>query len=165
MNNPASRLVAVGLAVVVAQQLLMSHVKVFGVHPDVLLGFALVVGITGGASRGAAAGLVAGIITDAMTSPSVGAATISYTLTAFAAGALSDDTTDYPWVVFMSTLGGSIAGTVAYAIVGGALGDVSTSALHVVRVALIVAVINAALSPLAARPLRSVWKRRKEYAW
>ncbi len=165
MNNGIARIVAMALAAAVVQQVLMSRLSIAGVHPDVLLGFAIVVAATGGANRGAAAGFFAGLLTDIFTGTSIGSATLSYTVAAFAIGTLSDDTTDYPWVIFLTVLGGSALGVVLYVAVGGVLGDVHTHLSRILTVGGVVALVNAPLAPLVARVLRNAWQVQKDFAW
>lgn len=165
MNTAVARISAVGLVVLVVQELLMSRIQVFGVSPDLLLGFALVVAAIGGAERGAIAGLVAGVVADSLTATPLGPATLTYTVVAFAVGTLSDDTTDYSWVVAFTTWVGSIVAIFGFVLTSSLLGDFSTSVGRMVWVALVIASVNALLAPLAARALRNTWSRRSEFAW
>ena len=165
VNNAIARIVVMAVGVAVLQQLVMSRLEIFDVHPDVLLGFAVVVAATGGANRGAAAGFFAGLLTDIFAATAIGPATLAYTVTAFAIGMFSDDTTDYPWVVFLTTLGGSILGVVLYVVAGGILGDLSATFARIVTVAFVIAMVNAVLGPLIARPLSHVWRQQREFAW
>lgn len=165
MSSGIARIVAVGLAAAVLQEMLMSRISIFGVSPDLLLGFALVVAAIGGAERGAVAGLLAGVIADSLAGGALGPATLAYTIVAFAVGALSDDTTDYSWVIAFTTWVGSVVATFTFVLTSTLLGDLSASAGRAIWVAFVIACVNALLAPFAARALRNVWSRRSEFAW
>lgn len=165
MSNGIARIVAMALAAAALQQMLMLRIEIFGVHPDVLLGFAIVVAATGGANRGAAAGFFAGLLTDIFAATPVGPATLAYTVAAYLVGVFSDDTTDYPWVVVLTTLGGTALGVVLYVIAGGFLGDINTTFSRILTVTFVISIVNAPFAPVLARPLRRVWRQQRDFAY
>jgi rod shape-determining protein MreD len=160
-----SRFVALVAAAVVIQLAVMPKARIFGVQPEILMLVVLVVGITGGPRRGAVTGFAFGAFVDIMSSFTIGFTAGAYALAGFGVGAVSDDTTEYSWVVSLITALGSIATVAALAIVGNAIGEFNVGLWRVVTIGLVVGLVNAVLAPLLAKFMRSIWTRPRGVNW
>jgi rod shape-determining protein MreD len=141
------RWVLVVSAAVVLQVGLLTDLRVYGVHPDLLLLVAVCAGIEGGPGRGAGIGFACGLLFDLFLQGPFGVTALAYALTGYAAG-LAGDTVVRParWISIGMVAVASAAGTLLYAALGQLLGQRSLSDPHLGAIVGIVAATNALLA-------------------
>ncbi|MDQ3353296.1 MAG: rod shape-determining protein MreD [Actinomycetota bacterium] len=151
----ATRLPPLLLGAVVLHTAVFPQLRLFGVAADVLLLLAIAAGLTGGPDRGAAVGFGMGLLADCFLQTPFGLSALAYSLVAYAVGAFASTILHTGrWIPVLTTLVASAGGVVAFAVLGLVLGQEQLMSLRLVTVAVMVGVLNAALSPLALRAMR-----------
>jgi rod shape-determining protein MreD len=154
-ESPWVRLPLVVLVVLSLQQSLLTELRIFGVAGDLMLLIAIVSGLVAGAERGAAAAFFVGIMFDLTLQTPFGLSALAYSVTAYAVGVLQ---TGYLrttwWIGPLQVLVASAAATVLYAVLATLFGAQGIITSHLLTVILVVSLVNALLSPLAAAVMR-----------
>lgn len=131
----------------------LNDLKFFGVHPEIMLLFAICAGLVGGSSRGAAVGFVAGILVDLLLTGDLGVSALCFTLVGFGVGMAEDSVIRSTRAISMAiSAGASAVGVLLYAGLSQLLGAHTLSDPHLWRIVGIVALLNGALC-LAVLPL------------
>jgi rod shape-determining protein MreD len=155
------RFALVLVTVLTLQTTFISEVTVFGARGDILLLVAIAAGISGGAERGAVAGFAAGIVFDLLLQTPFGLSALTYCLVGYGVGMLQGSVLRASWwIPVLSALGASVMGITAFAVFGEVLGQNEFITDRLPRVAVVVAVINAACVLPMVRVLR--WSLRPE---
>lgn len=141
------RLLLVIMTLLVLQTTLVADLPVFAVRADLILLIAIAAGIVGGPDRGAMVGFVAGLSFDLLVSQTpVGLYALAYCLTGYVVGAAHRTVLRSSWwIPVASAFGASLAGVALFAVIGAVLGQDGMVNDRLVRIALLVAVMNAAL--------------------
>ncbi len=149
MTTETSVLVRWGVllsGVFVLQLGFVNDLRIFGVHPDLLLLLAVCAGLVGGSSRGAAVGFVAGLLGDLMLPGSLGVTALCFTLVGFGVGAAEDSVIRSTRAISMGISAvASAVGVLLYAGVSHLLGAHTMSDPRLWRVVGIVAALNGVL--------------------
>lgn len=148
---PRLRFLGVLLLVVVVQASLGARLVVFDARGDVVLLLAVAAGIVGGPEEGAIAGFFCGLAADlCLGNDIIGLSALVFAVAGFAVGNLQGSVLGATWWTPMLSAGAASGlATLAYAGLGAVLGRTDWIAPHTVVVALVVAVVNAVLAPLA----------------
>ncbi|HWW55136.1 MAG TPA: rod shape-determining protein MreD [Acidimicrobiales bacterium] len=155
MNERWVRLPLVVLATLIVHDAVLRGLRLDGVRPDFLLGLAVVAGLVGGPERGAVFGFVAGLVADLFLPTPLGLSALIFCLMGYTVGTLQ--TTFLPQgraSIPLTTLVASAAAEVLFALVGSVVGLRGMLTVHLVTIALIVALVNSLVSPLLARAVR-----------
>ena len=119
-----SRVLLVLFVALVLQLTLGAGVRIFGVHPDLMLLVAVSGGLVGGDERGAMVGFAAGLMADLFLQAPFGLSAMSFTIIGFAAGLFSGTILRASWpVVLAGATVASAAGELLYALLGAGLGQ------------------------------------------
>jgi rod shape-determining protein MreD len=150
-----------GLALVtllVLQTTLIAELPVFGVRADLVLLTAVAAGILYGADRAAIVGFTVGFGYDLLVSQTpLGLYALTYCLIGYGVGTIQGSVLRSSWWIPMgSALAASAAGVMLFAMLGTVLGQQGMIDDRLPRIALIVALVNAALILPALRTLRWV---------
>jgi rod shape-determining protein MreD len=153
--TPTSRLiVAVRISFVLALALTVQlgiapSLGVFGVQGDLMLLVAVAGAAAAGPDRGAAIGFAAGLSYDLLLQTPFGLTALSYAMVAYLVGGLQDSVLRAArWIPVVTAAAASAVGVILYGVFGTVLGaDLIRPEL--LRVAAIVAVLNAIVSPVA----------------
>jgi rod shape-determining protein MreD len=165
MSRSVAGAIALGALFFVLQHVLLQHFTVFGVHPELMLLFAVCCGLAGGPNYGVVAGFAAGLITDAFLVSPMGLCAFAFALTGYLAGVTSDDTASTPSATFLTAGGFSALGLTLVFVLGGMLGQLHSSFGHAVAVIFVGSVVNAVLGIPVRRILRTVRASRRELVW
>lgn len=132
------------LLALIAQASLAPDVRVFGVHPDVVMALAVAAGVAAGGERGALAGFAVGLAADlVLLQTPVGLGALSFSLTAFAVGSVQGVMLrSSRWLGPVTVGVASAAGEVLYAVIGLLVGQSELIHQHLGRTALIVGGLN-----------------------
>ena len=145
------RLGLVMLAALLVQLTVFVDVRFFGVAPELLSLVAVVGAFLIGSERGPVLAFIAGLIWDVYLPTPLGVTAITLALVAYAVATLNeglfqDSRSQLTMVVFLAS-GGAVLG---YALLGGIMGSPELLRVDMFRIAVIVGVVNAVLTPLAA---------------
>ena len=145
------RLGLVMLAALLVQLTVFVDVRFFGVAPELLSLVAVVGAFLIGSERGPVLAFIAGLIWDVYLPTPLGVTAITLALVAYAVATLNeglfrDSRSQLAMVVFLAS-GGAVLG---YALLGGIMGSPELLRIDMFRIAVIVGVVNAVLTPLAA---------------
>ena len=149
------RLTIVLLTTLIVQIELITRTTVFGVRGDVMLGIAAVVGIAVGAEMGAVIAFIAGIFTDLLVTTPFGLSAFCYSLVAYGVGTfhrslIRSGTCTVPMVaVLASAIGAAIFGLTLELV-----GSIQVMGGKFLRVVIVTALINGAISGVMLRVLR-----------
>lgn len=131
---------------------LLSRLRIDDVRPDALLLVSLMAGLVAGAERGAVVGFGAGLLADLFLQAPFGLSALTYCLVGFAVGSLQTGILRAAWwIPVVAGAAASIGGTVLYAVLGAMVGQPAFVSSRLIAVALIVGLMNGALSPAAVR--------------
>ncbi len=145
------RVGAVLILALVVQLTVFVDVRVAGVAPELLTLVAVIAGFFVGPDRGPVIAFAAGLIWDMYLPSPLGVSAVTLALVAFAVGSLEEGLFHDSRSQLIAVAGlASAAAVVSYALVGELVGVRGLIDLDMLRVALIVGVLNAALSPVAA---------------
>jgi len=167
LNRPVLRLVLIGLVTLALQTTIFAEMTITGVALQVMLCLSVAAGVSGGSERGAFVGFLFGSLFDLVLSTPLGLTALVYGLAGFLAGYVNSLTVNHPWwlgsiVVALSTALASFV----HPVVASWIGVDGWLTLRVVRIAIVTAVANAVLAPLAVPLMRwaLVIKRRARLA-
>jgi rod shape-determining protein MreD len=120
--------------------------------PDGMLLVAVAAGIAGGPGRGAVVGFLAGMTVDVFLSTPLGLSALVFSLVGYGVGTAQTGILRSAWWIPVATaFVASAAGEVLFAVAGAVVGEPHLVNVHLLLVALLVGVENAALAPLAVR--------------
>lgn len=139
------------LAALLVQLTVFVDVRVFGVAPELLSLVAVIGAFFVGSERGPVLAFVAGFVWDIYLPTPLGVTAITLAVVAYAVATLNeglfqDSRSQLMMVVFLASSGA----VVGYALLGGIMGTPGLLRIDMFRIALIVGVVNAALTPVAA---------------
>lgn len=145
------RLGLVMVAALLVQLTVFVDVRFFGVAPELLSLVAVVGAFLVGSERGPVLAFIAGLIWDVYLPTPLGITAITFALVAYAVATLNeglfqDSRSQLTMVVFLAS-GGAVLG---YALLGGIMGSPELLRIDMFRIAVIVGIVNAVLTPLAA---------------
>ena len=153
--SPAVRLPPVLLVAVLLHTAVFPHLRLFDVGPDVLLLLGIAAGIAAGPDRGAVVGFVAGLLADCFLQTPFGLSALVGCLVGWAVGTFQTRILHATWWIPPVTAAiASAAGTVAFAALAAVLGEDQLWSWAVARIAGMVALYAAVLTPLVTRLLR-----------
>lgn len=155
VNRPAFRIVLVGLVALGLQTTLLADLRWSGVAVQLLLAMSVAAGISGGSERGAIAGFALGLMFDLVLATPLGLTALVYGLAGFLAGYINSLTVSHPWwlsAVVASSTGALI--TFVHPTLATWVGVEGWLSTRLVKVAIVVAVTNALLAPLAVPVMR-----------
>lgn len=163
LNRPTLRLVLLGLVALSLQTTLLADMTFDGVVLQIMLCLAVAAGVSGGPERGALVGFMFGAMFDLVLSTPLGLTALVYGLAGFVAGYVNSLTVSHPWwlgsiVVALATA----LATFVHPVFATWVGVDGWLTVRVVEVAIVVALANAVLAPLAVPLMRwaLVIKRR-----
>ena len=160
MSWPRTALV-VAVALVL-QVTLLSRFSFDGARPDVMILLAVMAGFRLGPERGAIVGFAAGLSFDVLLSTPLGLSALVYTVVGYGTGVTTAGMVRTSrWAASGVAAAGSAVGMVLYALVGAVLGEPTLDGPSLASIVVLVAAVNAALAPLAARAL--TWARTDEH--
>jgi len=149
------RVALVLLGALVAQQAVLSQVRVAGVGPDLLLLVAVAAGVAGGPEAGAVVGFAAGVAADLLIQAPFGLSSLAFGLVGYGVGTLQAGVIRLAWWIPPATaLAASAAGVLLYGLLGGLLGQAGMLRSELAGLAGVVGLLNAPLVPLATRAVR-----------
>lgn len=149
----ALRLGVLILLALVVQVTVFADVRIWGIAPELLVLFAVMLGYWAGPQSGPTAAFVIGLLWDVYLPTPLGLSAIVFAMVAFAVGTggaelFRDSKVQLAAVAAVGTFG-AVTG---YALLGEVMGQRGLVDLEMLRVALIAGLINALLAPLT-RPL------------
>src|SRR5437870_9828812 len=152
---PRAKVPLVLLLFLVLHLTVLDHLRVFGASPDGMLLLAVVAGIVGGPKLGAILGFGAGITLDLFLETPMGLSALVFCLVGYAVGNIQGGVLRASWwIPVLTALVASVAGELAYALVATVVGQPHLVTLHLLVIALVVGVFNAAAAPIALRLVR-----------
>lgn len=129
-------------------------IQLFGVQGDLMLLVAVAAGLAAGPDQGAVLGFAAGLAYDLMLQTPFGLSALTYALMAYAVGSLQDSVLRAAWwIPVVSAAAASAIGVILYGVFGTVLGE-DLVGLSLLRVAGVVAVLNAVAAPVVVRAVR-----------
>ena len=147
--------VSLVLAVALVLQLsVAARLELFGVQGDLMLLVAVMAGLAAGPDRGASVGFAAGIAFDLLLQSPFGLSALTYVIVAYVIGSLQDTVLRAAWwIPVVTAVIGSTVGVILYGVFGTIVGQ---DLLHpsLLKVAVVVAVLNALAAPLVLRVVR-----------
>jgi rod shape-determining protein MreD len=150
-------LAAVILTALLLQTTVFADVKLLGVRPELMYLVTIVFAMLEGPSSGAIAGFAGGMAQDFLLDAPKGITALTLTLVGYAVGLLRQYiVSPSPLLPTFLVAGGTFVGVLFYRLVAFLLGQESTSALYVLKVAGLSALYNALLTPLLYPLLRRV---------
>lgn len=165
MSRGVVSAIAVGALLFVLRYALFTGFTVFGVHPELLLLFAVCCGLAGGPNYGVVAGFVSGLAADAFLTSPLGMSAFAFALAGYLAGVLSDDTTSAPLSTAVDAAVSSAAGIILVLLLGRILGELEVSFRHGFAVVFFGSLVNALLALPVRRMLRDIRKSERDLAW
>lgn len=127
----------------VLQVAFLGDLRLFGVHPDLMLLVAVAAGLMGGPSRGAAVGFAAGLLVDLLLPGRLGTSALAFSLVGFGVGVAGESLMrSARWILVALVMAGSAAGVVLYAGLAHLLGAGSLGDPRLLQIVVIVAVFN-----------------------
>jgi rod shape-determining protein MreD len=129
------------------QTTLFADLDIFGAKGDVMLLLPIAAGINGGRDRGAIVGFISGLTLDLVVHGTpTGFFALGYTIIGYIVGMAQAGVLRAAWwIPVLTAFGGSVLGVVTLAILGKFLGLEGLFDRHLLTIAGVVAVINAAL--------------------
>jgi len=162
MSSRWTRLVLVLLIVISLQTTLFTEMRPFGVAAQLVLLFVVVSGSINGSVIGALTGLIAGLMYDLILPTPVGLTSLALGLAGATAGLLIYFFHDPNWWMRLVAIGlVSLLGEVYYPLAQTIVGLDGWLQWRIVKVAIVVAVCNVILSPLAILVCRWTLTERK----
>jgi len=156
-ESPAVVAVRMSLVLVVALTFQLgvgAQIPLFGAQGDIMLLVGVTAGLAAGPQRGAAIGFASGIAYDLLLLSPFGLSALTYALVAYLVGSLQDTFLRAAWwIPVVTATAGSALGVILYGVLGTVVGeDLLQPAL--LRVAAVVAVLNAIAAPVVMRVVR-----------
>ncbi len=162
MSSRWTRLVLVLLIIISFQTTLFAEMRPFGVAAQLVLLFVVVSGSINGSIIGALTGLIAGLMYDFILPTPVGLTSLALGLAGATAGLLTYFFHEPTWWMRLITVGVvSLLGEIYYPLAQTVVGLDGWLQLRIIKVALVVAVCNLALSPIAILVCRWTLAERK----
>ena len=162
MSSRWTRLVLVLLIIISFQTTLFAEMRPFGVAAQLVLLFVVVSGSINGSIIGALTGLIAGLMYDFILPTPVGLTSLALGLAGATAGLLTYFFREPTWWMRLITVGVvSLLGEIYYPLAQTVVGLDGWLQLRIIKVALVVAVCNLALSPIAILVCRWTLAERK----
>ena len=162
MSSRWTRLVLVLLIIISFQTTLFAEMRPFGVAAQLVLLFVVVSGSINGSTIGALTGLIAGLMYDFILPTPVGLTSLALGLAGATAGLLTYFFRDPTWWMRLITVGVvSLLGEIYYPLAQTVVGLDGWLQLRIIKVAMVVAVCNLALSPIAILVCRWTLAERK----
>ena len=162
MSSRWTRLVLVLLIIISFQTTLFAEMRPFGVAAQLVLLFVVVSGSINGSTIGALTGLIAGLMYDFILPTPVGLTSLALGLAGATAGLLTYFFNEPTWWMRLITVGVvSLLGEIYYPLAQTVVGLDGWLQLRIIKVALVVAVCNLALSPIAILVCRWTLAERK----
>ena len=162
MSSRWTRLVLVLLIIISFQTTLFAEMRPFGVAAQLVLLFVVVSGSINGSTIGALTGLIAGLMYDFILPTPVGLTSLALGLAGATAGLLTYFFHEPTWWMRLITVGVvSLLGEIYYPLAQTVVGLDGWLQLRSIKVALVVAVCNLALSPIAILVCRWTLAERK----
>ncbi len=135
------------------------QVHPLGVAPELALLVAIHAGREGGPDRGAVTGFAAGLLYDLELGTPMGLWALTCCLVAYAMGSLAENLHRPTGIVATVSTGlASVAGVVFFAVLAALVGESGMLDGELLRIALLVGVVNFALSPVVGRALRWAYR-------
>ncbi len=157
-----TRLVLVLLIVQSLQTTLFSDLRPFGVAVQIVLLFVVVAGSLYGSAIGALTGLIAGMMFDMILPTPVGLSSLSLGLAGATAGLLIYFFNEPTWWMRLIAVAvASVLGEIYFPMAQSVVGLDGWLQLRVIKVALVVAICNVIISPLAVIVCRWTLSERK----
>lgn len=145
-RGPALRWALIVTALYILQIGVAVDLRLFGVHPELMLLVAICAGMTGGAARGAEIGFFAGLLMDLVLRGTLGITALSYALVGFGVGVLGESMLRASRAISAAIcLAASAAGLLLYASVAHLLGQQTLADPRLGAIVGIVALCNAVL--------------------
>jgi len=155
LEGPWLRFSLLVLVALTIQLGVLAEVRIAGATGDVMMLLALVAGLAGGPRRGGVAGFVVGLVYDLVLLSPFGVTALTYCLLGYALGFVPNEFVRGAfWVPPLVVFGASVVGTIFYVAMETVFGQEGIFTAHVLPMALVVAVINALLAPVAFRSAR-----------
>jgi rod shape-determining protein MreD len=165
MSRGVVTALAIGLLLFVVRHAAFVNFTVFGVHPELLLLFAVCCGLAGGPNYGVVAGFLAGLASDAFLTSPLGLSAFAFAVAGYAAGVAADDTTSSPGVTALTSAMTTALGLVLVIVLGRMFGELDVAFRHSLAVVFFGSAVNAVLALPVRRMLRDVRKTDRELAW
>ncbi len=157
LYSPWFRVPALAVVVVTVQTVVVSQIHLLGASPDLVVLCAVVAGLVGGPQRGTAAGFVIGFVYDLSLTTPFGLWALVLCVAGFVVGLSRNEAIrDNRWLQVSIVFLASGAVIVGYAAVATVFGSEGIFTLRLIPTALVVAVVNAALTAPALRVMRAV---------
>ena len=150
----AARVSLVLAVALVFQLAVAARLELFGVQGDLMLLVAVMAGLAAGPDRGASVGFAAGIAFDLLLQSPFGLSALTYVIVAYVIGSLQDTVLRAAWwIPVVTAVIGSTVGVILYGVFGTIVGQ---DLLHpsLLKVAVVVALLNALAAPLVLRAVR-----------
>ncbi len=162
LSSRWTRLVLVLLIVQSLQTTLFSDLRPFGVAVQIVLLFVVVAGSLYGSAIGALTGLIAGMMFDMILPTPVGLSSLSLGLAGATAGLLIYFFNEPTWWMRLIAVAvASVLGEIYFPMAQSVVGLDGWLQLRVIKVALVVAICNVIISPLAVIVCRWTLSERK----
>jgi rod shape-determining protein MreD len=143
---PAIRWALVVATLYLVQIGIVIDLRLFGVHPELMLLTGICAGVAGGASRGAEVGFFAGLLADLVLSGHLGTSALAYAIAGFAAGVVADSVIRSSRAISIGIVAAaSVAGVLLYAALGQLLGQDTLSDPRLAQIVGIVSLCNVVL--------------------
>ena len=148
------RTILVVFCALVLQVCLFSRFSFEGARPDIMILLGITAGYQSGPERGAIIGFSSGLAFDIVLTTPLGLSALVYSVVGYGAGvATSGMVRSSKWTGSAVAAIGSAVGMVLYALLGALLGMPTLSGPSLATIVVLVAAVNAALAPVAARAL------------
>jgi len=132
----------------------LSRVRVAGTMADLMLLLAIAAGVTGGPVRGAVVGFVSGMTVDLFLQTPLGLSALVFSIVGYAVGtAEAGILRSSWWIPVLTAFVASVAGELAFAVMGSVVGDTRLAAGHLLVILLVVGAMNGLLAPLTIRTM------------
>jgi rod shape-determining protein MreD len=165
MSRGVVTAIAVGLLLFVLRHAVFVDFTVFGVHPELLLLFAICCGLAGGPNYGVVAGFISGLASDAFLTSPLGLSAFAFAVAGYIAGIAADDTTSSRPVAIVTAAATTAVGLLLVIVLGRLFGELEVTFRHAVSVLFFGSLVNAALALPVRRMLRDVRQSEREFAW
>lgn len=165
MSRGVVSAISVGALLFVLRHALFVDFTFFGIHPELLLLFAVCCGLAGGPNYGVVAGFLAGLASDAFLTSPLGLSAFAFAVAGYMAGVAADDTTSTPGVTALAAAATSGVGLLLVVALGRMFGGLEVSFGHALAVVFLGSLMNAVLALPVRRMLRDIRKNDREFSW
>lgn len=153
----AFSLTAIIITALLLQSTVFAEIRLVGARPELLYLVTIVFAMLDGPASSAIAGFAGGMAQDFMLNQPKGITALTLTLVGYAIGLLRQYiVSPSPLLPVFLVAGGTFVGVLFYGFVAFLLGQLSTTALYLLRVAALSGLYNAILTPLLYPVLRRV---------